>query len=259
MSSPKPLILVVEDEKEMAQLISAHLEAVDMTPQVFHRSESVSRFLDRNFANLMLLDVSLPDDTGLNLLESLRQKDIEIPVIFVTGKNCEDTKIKGLEMGADDYVTKPFSLPELTARINAILRRAETAHDDEITKNTKLSEKPFLFCGALICPQRMEIEYPNGKREKIGRKELGILDFLALNPDVVVTRKELIHAVWGVHADVKSRSLDQYIVKIRNNFEQQHCSLESFRTIHGVGYIYDVIPEKIPAIEAPQGINTQAN
>ena len=259
MSSSKPLILVVEDEKEMAQLISAHLEAVDMTPQVFHRSESVSRFLDRNFANLILLDVSLPDDTGLNLLESLRQKDIEIPVIFVTGKNCEDTKIKGLEMGADDYVTKPFSLPELTARINAILRRAETAHDDEITKNTKLSEKPFLFCGALICPQRMEIEYPNGKRKKIGRKELGILDFLALNPDVVVTRKELIHAVWGVHADVKSRSLDQHIVKIRNNFEQQHCSLESFRTIHGVGYIYDVISEKIPAIEAPQGINTQAN
>lgn len=243
----------------MAQLISAHLEAANMTPQVFHRCESVGKFLERNFANLMLLDVNLPDNSGIELLDSLRKKDIEIPVIFVTGKDCEQTKIKGLEMGADDYVTKPFSLPELTARIHAILRRAETAHDNEITKNTKLSEKPFFFCKALVCPQRMEIEYPNGKREKIGRKELGIMDFLASNPGTIVTRKELIHAVWGIHADIKSRSLDQYIVKIRNNFDHQHCSLDAFKTIHGVGYIYDAESESSPVIQQPEGINTEAN
>jgi two-component system alkaline phosphatase synthesis response regulator PhoP len=259
MSTPKPLILVVEDEKEMAQLISAHLEAANMVPQVFHRSENVDRFLERNFANLMLLDVNLPDQSGLHLLKNLREKDIEIPVIFVTGKDCEETKIKGLEMGADDYITKPFSLPELTARIHAILRRAETAHDHEITKNTKLNEKPFLFCKALICPHRMEIEYPNGKREKIGRKELGILDYLSSNPGIVVTRKELIHAVWGIHADTKSRSLDQYIVKIRNNFERQRCSLDAFQTIHGVGYIYETQSKISHEMRAPQGINTQAN
>ncbi len=210
-----------------------------MTPQIFHRCENACRYLERNFANLVLLDITLPDGSGLDMLQYMRKKNIDVPVIFVTGQNAEKTKIQGLEMGADDYLTKPFSLPEMTARIHAILRRTETAHDDEVTKNAKLTGKPFTFCHAIICPQRMEVEYPDHKREKIGRKELGILQCLAANPSRVLSRKQLIHAVWGVHADVRSRSLDQYIVKIRDTFTRHRCDLSPFKTIHGVGYIYD--------------------
>ena len=143
MQNPKPLVLIVEDEKEMAQVINDHLEAADMTPQIFHRCENACRYLERNFANLVLLDITLPDGSGLDMLQYMRKKNIDVPVIFVTGQNAEKTKIQGLEMGADDYLTKPFSLPEMTARIHAILRRTETAHDDEVTKNAKLTGKPL--------------------------------------------------------------------------------------------------------------------
>lgn len=235
----KPLIVIVEDEKELANMIAEQLEVAGMQTQVYHRAANALRFLADNFANLMLLDVNLPDETGFSLLEELRKKNLNVPTIFLTASSSEVHKVKGLDMGGDDYITKPFSFPELIARINAVLRRAETAQDQNITKNARLDEEPFDFCGANINPTRMEALFPDGNMEKIGRKELGIMSYLAHNPNTVITRKTLIHSVWGIHADVKSRSLDQYIVKIRDAFGRHDCSLDSFRTIHGVGYIYD--------------------
>lgn len=235
----KPLILICEDEKEIAEMVADHLETVDMLPQMFHRGEHAIRFLKTNHANLMLLDVNLPDTTGFQLIEELRQHNIQVPIIFVTAHNSEVSKVKGLDLGADDYLTKPFSLPELTARIKAVLRRTETAKDQHITNNVEITEKPFDFCGAQVNPTRMEIEFPDGVNEKIGRKELGIISYLVSYPNTVLTRRSLIHAVWGVHADVRSRSLDQYVVKIRNLLSAHECNTDIFRTVHGVGYIYD--------------------
>lgn len=238
-AKPKPLILIVEDEKELAGLIAEQLEMAGMMTQVYHRAANVLRFLSNNFANLMLLDINLPDSSGFALLEELKKHNIQVPVIFLTASNSEVFKVKGLDMGGDDYMTKPFSFPELIARINAVLRRAETAQDFNITKNARLSQESFDFCGAEIMPTRLEAHFPDGEEMKIGRKELGIMTYLVSNKGVVLTRRSLIHAVWGIHADVRSRSLDQYIVKIRNNFADHGCSLDPFRTIHGVGYIYD--------------------
>ncbi len=235
----KPLILICEDEKEIAEMVADHLESVDMLPQMFHRGENAIRFLKSNHANLMLLDVNLPDTTGFQLIEELRQNNIQVPIIFVTAHNSEVSKVKGLDLGADDYLTKPFSLPELTARIKAVLRRTETAKDQHITNNVEITEKPFDFCGSSVNPTRMEIEFPDGSSEKIGRKELGIISYLVSYPNTVLTRRSLIHAVWGVHADVRSRSLDQYVVKIRNLLSAHECNTDIFRTVHGVGYIYD--------------------
>jgi two-component system alkaline phosphatase synthesis response regulator PhoP len=238
-AKPKPLILIVEDDKDLASLISEQLEMAGMVTQVYHRASNVLRFLSNNFANLLLLDINLPDQSGFALLEDLKKQNLQVPVIFLTGDHSEVYKVKGLEMGGDDYITKPFSFPELIARIRAVLRRAETAYDYHITKNAALSQETFDFCGATVNPIRLEIEFPNGNQTKIGRKELGILTYLTSNSGTVLTRRSLIHAVWGIHADVRSRSLDQYIVKIRNCFTKNNCSLDAFRTIHGVGYIYD--------------------
>jgi DNA-binding response OmpR family regulator len=251
MTKPKPLILIVEDEKELAALLAEQLEQVGMMTQVFYRSAPVPRFLSENFANLMLLDINLPDGSGFNLVDELRGANISIPVIFLTASNSEVHKVKGLEMGGDDFVTKPFSFAELIARIHAVLRRSETAQDTHITKNARLDEESFAFCGAEINPHRMEIAFADGQSEKIGRKELGILVYLASNPNQVLTRRSLIHAVWGVHADVRSRSLDQYIVKIREAFGRHACDLAAFRTIHGVGYIYDLAPTGEVAAAGP--------
>jgi DNA-binding response OmpR family regulator len=235
----KPMIVVVEDETELANLISLNLEEAGMMTMTYNNAAAAMRFLKKNFANLLLLDLGLPDQDGFSLMESLKKSDIEVPTIFVTGNHSELNIIKGLEIGGDDYITKPFSFPELIARINAVLRRTETMKDHKITKNASLAEEPFEFCGARVNPHRLEIQYPNGEIKSIGRKELGILQYLFSNQSVVLSRKSLIHAVWGVHADVRSRSLDQYIVKTRDALTKGGSDLGPFRTIHGVGYIYD--------------------
>lgn len=238
MARPKPMILIVEDDAELARLISEQLESAGMHTQVYHRAANVLRYLKNNFANLMLLDVNLPDQTGFSLVEDIRSNELKIPIIFLTANDSEVDRIRGLNLGGDDYVTKPFSFAELIARIHAVLRRAETAHDLEITQNATVATEPFDFLGAQVNPERMEIIFPNGKTKKLGRKELGILAYLYANPDTVITRRTLIHAVWGIHADVRSRSLDQYIVKVRALFKKHGLDADRFKTIHGVGYIY---------------------
>ena len=238
-AEPKPLILVVEDEEELAKLIAMHLEEAGMQAQVCNRAAHALRFLKKNFANLMLLDVNLPDQSGFALFEELQQSDISVPTIFLTGNAAEVHKVRGLELGGADYMTKPFSYAELVARIRAVLRRAEAKDDLKITKNAKISDEPFQFCGATINPERLEIQFPDAHVEKIGRKELGILAYLRANEGTVITRKALIHSVWGIHADVRSRSLDQYIVKVRELFKRHGLTLDAFRTVHGVGYIFD--------------------
>ncbi|MEO0510641.1 MAG: response regulator transcription factor [Verrucomicrobiota bacterium] len=242
--SPKPLIVVAEDEKDLATLIATQLEIAGMQSQVCHEAGHVERFLKSNFANLLLLDVHLPDESGFTLMDELRKGGNSTPVIFLTGENAEFQKVKAFEMGGDDYITKPFGFPELIARIKAVLRRAETAHDSNVTENAAITDKAFDFCGAQVNPQRLEVTFPDGDVESVGRKELGIFAYLAEHPNSVLTRKNLIHSVWGIHADVRSRSLDQYIVKIRDLYKRHGLNLDAFRTVHGVGYIYDVkVPE----------------
>ena len=245
-SEPKPLILVVEDEDELAKLIAQHLEDAGMQTQVYNRCAHAFRFLKRNFANLMLLDLTLPDQSGFALMEDLRSNDISVPTIFLTGNTQEVSKVKALEMGGDDYITKPFGYAELVARIRAVLRRAESRTDFNITKNAKILDEPFTFLGIKISPVRLEAEFPDGVVEVIGRKELGILTYLQNNQGVVITRKALIHSVWGLHADVRSRSLDQYVVKVRELCKTHNVDLAAFRTVHGVGYIFD-----------PQGVSQE--
>jgi DNA-binding response OmpR family regulator len=245
-SEPKPLILVVEDEEDLAKLIAQHLENAGMQTQVYNRCAHAFRFLKHNFANLMLLDVNLPDQTGFALMEDLKTNDISVPTIFLTGNTLEVSKVKALEMGGDDYITKPFGFAELTARIHAVLRRAESRSDFNITKNVRISDEPFSFLGIKISPVRLEAEFPDGAIESIGRKEIGILTYLQNNQAVVITRKALIHSVWGLHADVRSRSLDQYVVKVRELCKKHNVDLAAFRTVHGVGYIFD-----------PQGISQE--
>ena len=141
------------------------------------------RFLKDNFANLLLLDVHLPDGTGFHLIDDLRQNNINVPVIFLTADNDEDHKIKALDLGGDDYITKPFNFAELIARIHAVLRRSNTSHDViNVTKNAATTDEPFDFSGAQINPQRLEITFPDGETGKIGRKELGIFSYLSENP-----------------------------------------------------------------------------
>ncbi len=246
-AEPKPLVLVIEDEPALSELICLHLEEAGMQTQSYNRCAPALRFLKKNFANLLLLDVNLPDQSGFSFLAELKAQDIQIPTIFLTGNTLEENKVQGLELGGDDYITKPFGFPELVARIRAVLRRAESKQDLNLTKNVRTGDTPFEVCGARVSPLRLEITFKGEITESIGRKELGILAFLNEHRGAVITRKELIHGVWGIHADVQSRSLDQYIVKIRELFKRHGHTLDSFRTVHGVGYCFG------PEDESPKG------
>jgi len=238
--NPKPLIVVVEDEPDLSALIAQYLERAGMRVQVCNRAAHALKFLQKNFANLVLMDLVLPDQPGFELYEELKASNINVPVIFLTGNLIEEaSKVHGLETGADDYMTKPFSYAELVARIRAVLRRTDYKEDSNLTKNVRVSDDPFDFCGATVTPIRLEIEFPGGDVAKVGRKELGILSYLNGHPGEVITRKALIHSVWGQHADVKSRSLDQYVVKVRDMFKKKGLDLADFRTVHGIGYIFD--------------------
>jgi DNA-binding response OmpR family regulator len=242
--NPKPLIVVVEDEPELAALIAQNLERVGMRVQVCNRAAHALKFLQKNFANLVLMDLTLPDQGGFELYEDLKNANINVPVIFLTGNLEEASKVHGLEQGGDDYITKPFSYAELTARIKAVLRRADYKEDLDLTKNVKVNTDAFDFCGARVTPIRLEITFPaTNETISIGRKELGILSYLNEHHGEVITRKALIHAVWGQHADVRSRSLDQYVVKVRDLFKKKGLDLADFRTVHGIGYIFD--PKKV--------------
>lgn len=238
-AEPRPLILVVEDELELANLIAQHLEEAGMNVQTYPRSAPALRFLQHNFANLLLLDVNLPDGSGFDLIKLLKAEDINVPVIFLTANTHDEAKIQGLNLGGDDYITKPFSYTEVVARIRAVLRRTESHTDHNVTKNLRTTDGPFEFLGSKVHPERLEIEFPNGTVFKTGRKELGILAYLHTHRKIVITRKELIHSVWGIHADIRSRSLDQYIVKVRAAFDKNGISLDCFKTVHGIGYMFE--------------------
>jgi DNA-binding response OmpR family regulator len=238
-SEPTPLVVIIEDEQELAHLMSRFIENAGMRTQICHRAQQAIQYLSAHHANLLLLDVRLPDQSGFELMKELRSKNIQVPVIFVTANSIEESRIRGLNMGGEDYITKPFSYLELVARIRVVLRRGAKGGDLSLTPNVSVADQPFEFCGAQVNPHRLEFSLPGLPPRKIGRKEIGIMAHLIQNIGEVIPRKALIHAVWGMHANVQSRSIDQYIVKVRNLCRSSKAGLDAVRTVHGVGYIFD--------------------
>ena len=234
--SIKPEIVMVEDDDMLAQVIKRQLELIDMTVIIFSLIHDALSFFQhsRTAAHLLLLDLNLPDGNGLSLLQELLEQKIDIPTIFVTGVSDEKTKIQSLDMGGDDYLVKPFSLREMVSRINALLRRT---HHDPSTYYVPSHEREFYFCGAKVSPVKMELAFPSGA-VPIGKRELSIISHLSQHPYAVLSRVALIQCIWGKFANARSRSLDQYIMKIRRLFDEHHCPTSWLKTIHGVGYCY---------------------
>lgn len=235
----KPAVAVVEDDRSLATLLADHLNLNGFSAQVFHKAASFLRHAEKEHVGLVLLDLSLPDLDGLEVIARTRRLATPPAVVVLSATDAVATICQALDHGADDYVRKPFERDELVARLRAVLRRTETARDRRLTHNADLGTDIFAFGGARVHPERLEVEFGNGARGKIGRKELGILFHLHSNPSVVVSRHALIHAVWGEHANIRSRSLDQYVVKIRDLFGKNGENLSCFRTIHGIGYWYE--------------------
>ncbi len=221
-------ILIVEDEPNMRLGLKDNLEFEDYEVDVAEDGEIALNQIRNNNYNLILLDVMLPKVSGFEVCKQIRKDGNQTPVILLTAKGEEANKVRGLELGADDYVTKPFSLMELLARIKAVLRRYENQASnkkDEIVTIGKLKVN-FSTYNA------------QEKDESIlmSHKEFEILHYLWNHKNETVSRDGLLEDVWGYDEFPTTRTIDNFILKLRQKIEIDHAHPHIILTVHGIGY-----------------------
>lgn len=225
MAVDKISILVVEDEPAIAELVVFTLRSAGWNPVVVRNVADAWEFLQKNTPQLILLDWMLPDQTGLRLLARVRAERQwnGLPVIMLTAKSMEEDKIAGFDHGADDYITKPFSPRELTARINAMLRRKSPEHAQSVMAIDNVMLDP-LSCSVSIGGQKIEI----------GHAEYKLLKFFMAHPERAFSRSQLLDKVWGDHAVIEERTVDVHVLRLRKVMkEAQHL----IKTVRSVGYM----------------------
>jgi DNA-binding response OmpR family regulator len=219
-------ILVIEDEPDIVRGLRDALEFEGFEVQGRGTGgEGVEAAMDWG-PDCILLDLMLPDDNGYHVCETLRQRDETVPIIILTAKAQESDKIRGLDAGADDYVTKPFSVAELIARINAIFRRqARLAQTDET-----------FTIGAWTIDARKHTMTKGRANKRMTFYELEVLKLLRERSEETVSRDELLEKVWGVQSSPTSRTVDNFIVKLRRKLEEDQKSPRHILTVYGLGY-----------------------
>ena len=218
-------ILIVEDEPDIARGLSDALEFEQFEVMTSGRGREGIKMLQERGADLIILDLMLPDINGFSVCEQIRQSHPVVPIIMLTARSQETDKIRGLEAGADDYVTKPFSVGELIARINAIFRRLHRTQNDETIR-----------IGAItVFPRRHELER-KGKTVALSFYEVELLRLLWERAGEPVTRDEILDKIWGVSGHSQSRSVDNFVVKLRKKIEDDASKPRHIVTIYGTGY-----------------------
>lgn len=223
-----PRILVVEDEADISELIRYNLELAKFEVKAVLSGEEVFAAVSEFNPDLILLDLMLPGLSGLEVCQRLKQSanSKNTPIIMVTAKGEETDIIKGLELGADDYVTKPFSPQVLTARVTAVLRRSRKESDIvDDSKTIKVAELE-------IDPGRVEVKI-KGEKVDLTQSEFRILQFLALRPGWVYTRAQIVEAIHGSNYAVTDRTIDFQMVGLRKKLGPAGDRIE---TVRGVGY-----------------------
>lgn len=226
-------ILVVEDEADIRKLVSYNLTQDGFKVLEAEDGEKALRIVERERPDLIVLDLMLPGLSGLELCKNLRQRQAtaRFPILILTAKAGETDRVVGLEMGADDYLTKPFSPRELVARVKAILRRAEMSF---AAPAAELYEKGPLK----INFSTYEVSV-SGKAVRLTLKEFELLRFMVQNPNRVLSRDQLLDRVWGGDVYVDPRTVDVHIRRLRKAVEKNDRRPEWVLTVRGVGYKFD--------------------
>jgi phosphate regulon transcriptional regulator PhoB len=228
-----PTILVVEDEPDIRKLLQYNLVQERYKVIEAEDSEQALKVLQRARPNLIILDLMLPGMSGMELCKLLRdrQDTAHLPILMLTAKAGEADKVIGLEMGADDYLAKPFSPREMVARVRAILRRAESA--------AAADSPPSYEKGPLRIDFTTYEVFARGKTIKLTLKEFELLRFLAQNPNRVLSRDQLLDRVWGGETYVTPRTVDVHIRRLRKAIEKDDSHPKWILTLRGVGYKFD--------------------
>ncbi len=221
-------ILLVEDDKTIVDALTSALGFHDYSVQSAESSEEGYQKFTGEKPDLLILDINLPGADGFELCRKIRKEDQTVPVIILTARVQESDKLLGFELGADDYVTKPFSAKELIARIGAVLKRAESAHAKRGQTPLKIGETEILLEQFII--------KKGGKESPLSPKEHQILKLFLENPGKVISRNKIIDEVWGDEYFPSPKTIDNFIVKLRNKIEENPKDPRHIITLHGAGY-----------------------
>jgi two-component system phosphate regulon response regulator PhoB len=225
MATVQPTILIVEDELSIVELVTFALKGAGWAVDAVHDTASAWEYLQQKRPQLILLDWMLPDQSGIRLLSRLRadRNFGTLPIIMLTAKSMEEDKVHGLDQGADDYITKPFSPRELNARIKALIRRKTPEHSE-----LEMSAGP-LTVDPVSC--RVSV---NDRQIEIGHAEFKLLRFLIAHPERVFTRSQLLDKVWGDHAVLEERTVDVHVLRLRKALGEADGMI---KTVRSVGYM----------------------
>jgi DNA-binding response OmpR family regulator len=227
----EPLILVVEDDERISELVVKNLEAAGFRCHGVGNGRAALEAFDRAEPSLIVLDIMLPGLDGLEVTRRIRRRS-EVPILILTARTGEGDKVLGLELGADDYLTKPFSTRELVARVRALLRRSSGSFKDEILVRGDL----------VIDPGRRNVER-EGSPVSVTTLEFELLYFLASRPGRVFSREALMSQVWGEDRLVDDRSIDSLISRLRKKLEVDPSRPRYIQTVWGAGYRFsDELP-----------------
>jgi DNA-binding response OmpR family regulator len=225
-------ILIIEDDQEISQVVAMNIRDLGFeTVQIHDGRSGLESALTTRF-DLIILDIMLPQLDGISVCRSIREKDPYIPIMMLTAKAEEIDRVMGLELGADDYMTKPFSLRELTARVKALLRRAQTPPPD--LRDTGHSE--LIKQGGLVVDLGKRRVTLNGKELDLTVKEYELLILFAQNPGRAFSRSDLLNLVWGYQFQGYEHTVNTHINRLRNKIEIDPSHPVYLETVWGVGY-----------------------
>lgn len=222
-------VLIVDDDENIVELIRMYFEKEGFSTVTANNGVKAVELFKSEAPSIVILDVMMPEMDGWQVCREIRRVS-NIPIIMLTAKGETFDKVLGLELGADDYMVKPFETKELIARVKAVLRRSET-------KETS-AEKEIVFPGLMVNLSNYELKI-NGEITEIPPKELELLYFLASNPNRVFTREQLLEEVWGFDYFGDSRTVDVHIKRLREKLEGVEANWQ-LKTVWGVGYKFEV-------------------
>ncbi|MES2380264.1 MAG: response regulator transcription factor [Bacteroidota bacterium] len=224
-----PHILLVEDESTLGFLLKETLRVEDYTIRLCKDGEEGLRSFQNERFDLCIFDVNMPKMTGFELAEKVREKDEHVPIIFLTANSNEEDKLKGFQIGADEYITKPFSTPELLARIKAILKRSSAKPETELSAKDEVIEIGHTRID--LINNTIQV---SGIDKKISNTEATLLKLLVVNKNALLPRANILLHVWGRNDFYTARNLDVYINKIRKLLKED--TSVSIDNIHGSGF-----------------------
>jgi two-component system alkaline phosphatase synthesis response regulator PhoP len=228
----KTSILLVEDEENLHEALRLNLELEGFAVTSAYDGVSALNAVQGEYFDLIILDVMLPEMDGINVTETIRLSNNEVPILILSAKNSSADRVLGLKKGADDYLTKPFNLEELLLRVNKL-----------IDKNKKLQDKStigdtYSFGGNFIDFKAQEATRTNGEKIPLSKKESMLLKLLIENKNEVVAREKILQSVWGYNVYPTTRTIDNFILNFRKYFEEDSRNPKYFHSVRGVGYKY---------------------